>query len=80
MKSILLTTPRTRFLAAVLAATAAFLPVNTQAADSSVVIEMKDVATSFPVEATVEAVRQATVAAQIGGRILDIRVDAGQQV
>ncbi|MDP2826002.1 MAG: efflux RND transporter periplasmic adaptor subunit [Sulfuritalea sp.] len=49
-------------------------------ASSSVVVQMRDVDLGFPVEATVEAVRQATVAAQIAGRVLEVRVDAGQRV
>lgn len=47
---------------------------------ASVVVELKEVAVGVPAEATVEAVRQATVAAQIAGRVLDVRVDAGQRV
>ena len=47
---------------------------------SSIVVQMRDVDIGFPVEATVEAVRQATVAAQIAGRVLEVRVDAGQRV
>ncbi len=46
----------------------------------SVVVQAREVDLGFPVEATVEAVRQATVAAQVAGRILDVRVDAGQRV
>lgn len=34
----------------------------------------------FPAEAVVEAVQQATVAAQVPGRILEVNVDAGQSV
>lgn len=47
---------------------------------TSVVVQMREVDVGFPVEATVEAVHQATVAAQISGRVLDVRVDAGQRV
>jgi RND family efflux transporter MFP subunit len=47
---------------------------------SAVVVERRAVDLGFPAEATVEAVRQATVAAQIAGRILDVRADAGQRV
>lgn len=49
-------------------------------AETSVVVQLRAVDLGFPVEATVEAVRQATVAAQIAGRVLEIRVDAGQRV
>jgi RND family efflux transporter MFP subunit len=44
------------------------------------VVGARAVASGLPVEATVEAVRQATVAAQVAGRIVDMRVDAGQVV
>ncbi len=49
-------------------------------AASSFVVQAREVDLAFPVEATVEAVRQATVAAQVPGRVLDVRVDAGQRV
>ncbi len=49
-------------------------------AATSVVVQLREVDLDFPVEATVEAVRQATVAAQIAGRVVEIRVDAGQRV
>lgn len=48
--------------------------------ETSVVMQLRPVDLSFPVEAAVEAVRQATVAAQIAGRVMEIRVDAGQRV
>ena len=67
---------------------AGFLPASFSfAADAvptgapvSVMVQLRDVDLGFPVEATVEAVRQATVAAQIAGRVLEVRVDAGQRV
>ncbi|HOL64261.1 MAG TPA: efflux RND transporter periplasmic adaptor subunit [Accumulibacter sp.] len=34
----------------------------------------------FSADAQIEAVRQATVAAQVAGRVVDVRVDAGQRV
>ncbi len=43
-------------------------------------VELREVEVSYPAEAVLEAVRQATVAAQVQGRILDARVDAGQHV
>lgn len=63
-------------------ASAAF-PGFASAAESSVrsvQVELKEVAVGFPAEATVEAVRQATIAAQIAGRVLDVRADAGQRI
>lgn len=49
-------------------------------AAASVVVQAREVDLAFPVEATVEAVRQATVAAQVPGRVLEVRADAGQRV
>ena len=49
-------------------------------APATVIVQLREVDIGFPVEATVEAVRQATVAAQIAGRVLEVRVDAGQRV
>lgn len=49
-------------------------------AAASVLIQPREVDVAFPVEATIEAVRQATVAAQIAGRVLEVRADAGQRV
>lgn len=51
-----------------------------ESAPQSVVVQLHDVDLAFPVEATVEAVRQATVAAQVAGRVTELRVDAGQRV
>lgn len=50
------------------------------AGEASVVVQLREVDLAFPVEATVEAVRQATVAAQVPGRVLEVRADAGQRV
>ena len=47
---------------------------------TSVVVQLREVDLGFPVEASVEAVNQATVAAQIAGRVIEVRVDAGQRV
>lgn len=46
----------------------------------SITLEMREVGLTYPAEAVVEAVRQATVAAQVQGRVVDVRVDAGQRV
>lgn len=40
----------------------------------------REVPTSFAAEATVEALRQATIAAQVQGRVMEVRVDAGDRV
>jgi RND family efflux transporter MFP subunit len=47
---------------------------------STVVVQPHTVALSFPAESLVEAVQQATVGAQVSGRILEVRADAGQQI
>lgn len=44
------------------------------------VIEPRGVALAMPVDGVVEALHQATVAAQVAGRVLEVRVDAGQRV
>lgn len=51
-----------------------------ETAATSVVVQLREVDLGFPVEATVEAVHQATVAAQIAGRVIEVRADAGQRV
>jgi len=43
-------------------------------------IEPRGVAMAIPVDGLVEAVRQATVASQVQGRLLEVKVDAGQRV
>lgn len=45
-----------------------------------IAVKPRPVALSFPTEAVVEAVVQATVGAQVPGRILEVRADAGQAV
>jgi RND family efflux transporter MFP subunit len=72
MKSIV----RPLFIALVLASNAVF------AADPLPVITVKlhPVDLTFPAESVVEAVQQTTVGAQVAGRVLDVRADAGQQV
>ncbi len=45
-----------------------------------VMVQAHTVAISFPAEAVVEAVQQATVAAQVVGRVIEVRADAGQAV
>jgi RND family efflux transporter MFP subunit len=43
-------------------------------------VEVRDVELTYSAEAVVEAVRQSTVAAQISGRVVDIRFDVGDFV
>jgi RND family efflux transporter MFP subunit len=46
----------------------------------TLVLKSREVDLSYPAESVVEAVRQATVASQVAGRVIDMRVDAGQRV
>jgi RND family efflux transporter MFP subunit len=46
----------------------------------SVVVAPHAVSIGFPAEAVVEAVQQTTVGAQIAGRVVEVRADAGQNV
>jgi RND family efflux transporter MFP subunit len=43
-------------------------------------VEIREVEITYSAEATIEAVRQSTVAAQIAGRVVDIRFDIGDYV
>ena len=49
-------------------------------APQTLVLQAREVATTYPAESVVEAVRQATVAAQVVGRVVDVRTDAGRRV
>ncbi|MDE2585092.1 MAG: efflux RND transporter periplasmic adaptor subunit [Betaproteobacteria bacterium] len=44
------------------------------------VVQAREVSLTLPAEGVVEALHQATVAAQVAGRVVDMRVDAGQSV
>ena len=44
------------------------------------VVEMREVGLTYSAEAVIEAVRQSTVAAQVSGRIVELRFDAGDYV
>ncbi|MCX7176908.1 MAG: efflux RND transporter periplasmic adaptor subunit [Proteobacteria bacterium] len=43
-------------------------------------VELREVDQTYPAEAVVEAVRQATIAAQMQGRVVEARFDAGSRV
>jgi len=43
-------------------------------------VELREVELTYPTEAVVEAVKQATVAAQVQGRVVEVRADAGDRV
>jgi RND family efflux transporter MFP subunit len=47
---------------------------------ATVAVEYREVDTVYSTEAVVEAVRQSTIAAQVMGRVVDLRVDAGDRV
>src|SRR5688572_2525540 len=47
---------------------------------AAAVVEKRDVEIAYTAEAVVEAVRQSTVAAQIAGRIVELRFDVGDYV
>lgn len=70
---------------ALLVACSADKPLTTIESRSAVAVktapvEMREVDTTYSAEAVVEAVRQSTVAAQVAGRIIDIRFDVGDTV
>ncbi len=54
-------------------------PASTVAFKTALV-EMREIDLTYTAEAVVEAVRQSTVAAQVAGRIVDIRFDVGDYV
>jgi len=58
------------------------LPLTAIAAEPLTVVTVRQqpVDLVFPAEAVVEAVQQATVGAQVPGRVLEVRADAGQRV
>lgn len=56
----------------------AILPAPTFAQTRT--IELREVATTLPAEAVIEATKQATVATQVSGRIVAVHAEAGQRV
>lgn len=54
------------------------LPVAAQTATRT--IELRDVGLTLPAEAVIEATQQATVATQVAGRIIEVKVEVGQRV
>ena len=66
-----------------LSATAICMALPVLAVDAplaTATVGWREVPTSFAAEATVEALRQATVAAQVQGRVVEVRVNAGDRV
>jgi RND family efflux transporter MFP subunit len=43
-------------------------------------VELREIELTYPAEAVIEAVRQATIAAQVPGRVVEVRADAGDAV
>ena len=73
------------FLAMSAATLLAAAPLSTQAAAgadglATAPVEMREVDLTYPADAIVEAVRQATIAAQVTGRVIEARFDAGSRV
>lgn len=56
----------------------AILPAPTFA--QTRIVELREVATTLPAEAVIEATRQATVATQVSGRIVAVQAEPGQRV
>lgn len=61
-----------------IAALAIALPVGAQTATHT--LELREVATTLPAEAVIEATQQATVATQVSGRIVAVNAEPGQRV
>lgn len=58
----------------------AVLPAPTFAQVATRTVALRDVQLTLPAEAVIEATRQATVATQVSGRIVAVKVEAGQRV
>ncbi|MBU0751890.1 MAG: efflux RND transporter periplasmic adaptor subunit [Gammaproteobacteria bacterium] len=72
--------PRRRAFSILLASVLLPAAVLAQAPASTETVQLRDIELTYPAEAVVEAVRQATVAAQVQGRVVEVRVDAGVRV
>jgi RND family efflux transporter MFP subunit len=59
---------------------AAFLSAAHAQSPATATLQPREVDLTYAAEAVVEAVRQATVAAQVQGRVVEVRADAGQRV
>jgi len=72
--------PTPRWLAAAAVGLSIAFPVAAADDLASAIAEVRQVPVVYTVDGTIEAVRQATVAAQVPGRVVDMRVDAGRAV
>lgn len=77
MKTTILSSSAILRIGSVMAALAT-APAFSQSA--TITLQPREVELTYPAEAVIEAVKQATVAAQVQGRVVDVRVDAGQSV
>lgn len=64
----------------VIAAALASSALAQSAASPTALVAFQEVELTYPAEAVVEAVRQATIAAQVQGRVVEVRHDAGDPV
>lgn len=69
-----------RILLALTMATWLGMPSAESATLATATVQLRDVDLSYPAEGVVEAAKQATVAAQVQGRVVEVRVDAGDHV
>ncbi len=72
--------PRWSLVAALFLALGAVTPALTFAQAATRTIELREVATTLPAEAVIEATKQATVSTQVSGRIIAVNAEAGQRV
>lgn len=59
---------------------AALLMAPALAQTATVTLQPRDVALTYPAEAVVEAIKEATLAAQVQGRVVEVRASVGQHV
>lgn len=67
-------------MAALFAAAALTVPPVLAQPAATRIVELRDVPLTLPAEAVLEATRQATVATQVSGRIVEVKAEAGQRV
>ncbi len=78
MKTISIPQLRIRLAVCAIATAVTVAPAVAQTATRTV--ELREVATTLPAEAVIEATRQATVLTQVSGRIIAVNAEAGQRV
>ena len=80
MKTISLPQLRIRQVVCAIAIAAQFLLLPAPTFAQTRIIELREVATTLPAEAVIEATKQAIVATQVSGRIIAVKVEAGERV